>query len=65
VAKRTRCRLIPARILSGRKTWYTHMASLEEVGTDPMADLLFNEVEDCTTEMLLERNLNCVSAWSG
>lgn len=36
------------------------MASLEVVEIDPMPDLLFNGFENCTTEMLLERNLNCV-----
>lgn len=63
--KRTHCWLILARILLGRNTCYIHMASLEAVEIDPMVDLLFILFEDCTTEMLLERNLNYVLNWSG
>lgn len=36
------------------------VASSEEVGIDPTADLLFNEFEDCATQTLLERNLGWV-----
>lgn len=65
MVKRTHCWLIPAKILLGRNTCYIHVASLEVVEIAPMTDLLFSGFEGCTTEMSLERNLNCVLAWSG